>query len=121
MSTQNKYLRKIYKSNKYGINYQVISTPKDLDTTHVQAFVYRNGVDVTKEYPYYLFSWVKRSEEGEEIIGNGYEMDIPNTMFDFNGVVIGRFNLIDSNGILASDEGGLNTVSGLLTTGNENI
>ena len=49
----------------------------------------------------------------------GYEMDIPKTTFDFNGVIIGRFNLMDSNGILTSDEGGMNTLTGALTTGNE--
>lgn len=105
--------------NKYGITYQVISTPKGLDWITVRAYVYRNGVDVTEEYPYYYFTWVKRSEEGEEQLGMGYEMDIPKTTFDFNGVIIGRFNLMDSNGILTSDEGGMNTLTGALTTGNE--
>ena len=62
MTTLDGFDRAINSINKYGINYQVISTPKDLDTTHVQAFVYRNGVDVTKEYPYYLFSWVKKEK-----------------------------------------------------------
>ena len=120
MTTLDGFDKAINSINKYGINYQVISTPKDLDTTTVEAFVYRNGVNVTQEYPYYLFSWVKRSEEGEETIGKGYSMDIPNSIFDFNGVIIGRFNFVDTNGILASSEGGLNVLSGTLSIGGMN-
>ena len=60
-------------------------------TTTVTAVVYKNGTEVTKEYPTSWFSWRKKTESGESFLGYGYSIKVKNEDYMFGGVVIGRF------------------------------
>lgn len=60
-------------------------------TTTVIAVVYKNGSEVTKDYPTSCFSWRKKTESGESFLGYGYSIEVKNEDYMFGGVVIGRF------------------------------
>ena len=65
-------------------------------TTTVTAVVYKNGLDVTKDYPAGWFSWTKKTESGESFLGYGYSIKVNNEDYMFGGVVIGRFTTYKS-------------------------
>ena len=65
-------------------------------TTTVTAVVYKNGTEVTKEYPTSWFSWRKKTESGESFLGYGYSIKVNNEDYMFGGVVIGRFTTYKS-------------------------
>ena len=65
-------------------------------TTTVTAVVYKNGAEVTKDYPTSWFSWRKKTESGEAFLGYGYSIKVNNEDYMFGGVVIGRFTTYKS-------------------------
>lgn len=65
-------------------------------TTTVTAVVYKNGVEVTRDYPTSWFSWRKKTESGESFLGYGYSIKVNNEDYMFGGVVIGRFTTYKS-------------------------
>lgn len=71
--------------------YNVVYNDNGDETTTLNAVVYQNGKDVTKEYSDIWFEWVKKTEAGENVIGYGYEITVNNDDYLFGGVVIGRF------------------------------
>ena len=71
--------------------YNVVHNDNGDETTTLNAVVYQNGKDVTKEYSDIWFEWVKKTEAGEKVIGYGYEITVNNDDYLFGGVVIGRF------------------------------
>lgn len=61
------------------------------ETTTVSAVVYKNGTEVTKDYPASWFEWRKKTESGETFLGYGYSIKVKNEDYVFGGVVVGRF------------------------------
>lgn len=60
-------------------------------TTTVTAVVYRAGQDVTAEFPEKSFSWIRKTEAGEQDLGYGYSITVKNSDYMFGGVVVGQF------------------------------
>lgn len=53
--------------------------------------VYKDGREVTKEYPSTWYSWTRKTESGETFLGYGYTITVNNENYIFGGVVVGRF------------------------------
>lgn len=67
-------------------------------TTTVTAVVYRAGQDVTAEFPKKSFSWIRKTEAGEQDLGYGYSITVKNSDYMFGGVVVGQFTTdVDEN------------------------
>lgn len=67
-------------------------------TTTVTAVVYRAGQDVTAEFPEKSFSWIRKTEAGEQDLGYGYFITVKNSDYMFGGVVVGQFTTdVDEN------------------------
>jgi phage minor structural protein len=67
-------------------------------TTTVTAVVYRAGQDVTAEFPEKSFSWIRKTEAGEQDLGYGYSITVKNRDYMFGGVVVGQFTTdVDEN------------------------
>lgn len=67
-------------------------------TTTVTAVVYRAGQDVTAEFPEKSFSWIRKTEVGEQDLGYGYSITVKNSDYMFGGVVVGQFTTdVDEN------------------------
>lgn len=67
-------------------------------TTIVTAVVYRAGQDVTAEFPEKSFSWIRKTEAGEQDLGYGYSITVKNSDYMFGGVVVGQFTTdVDEN------------------------
>lgn len=59
--------------------------------TTLTAVVYKDGREVTKEYPSTWYSWTRKTESGETFLGYGYTITVNNENYIFGGVVVGRF------------------------------
>lgn len=67
-------------------------------TTTVTAVVYRAGQDVTAKFPERSFSWIRKTEAGEQDLGYGYSITVKNSDYMFGGVVVGQFTTdVDEN------------------------
>lgn len=77
---------------KNGLIYNVTYHTNEDDTTTVTAVVYKDGKNVTKEYPERWFSWRKKTESEESFLGYGYTFTVNNDDFEFGGVIVGRFS-----------------------------
>lgn len=67
-------------------------------TTTVTAVVYRAGQDVTAKFPEKSFSWIRKTEAGEQDLGYGYSITVKNSDYMFGGVVVGQFTTdVDEN------------------------
>lgn len=67
-------------------------------TTTVTAVVYCAGQDVTAEFPEKSFSWIRKTEAGEQDLGYGYSITVKNSDYMFGGVVVGQFTTdVDEN------------------------
>ena len=76
-----------------GLIYNVTYHTNSEDcTTTLTAAVYKDGKNVTQDYPERWFSWRKKTESNEEFIGYGYTITVNNEDYEFGGVVVGRFS-----------------------------
>ena len=73
------------------------------NTTTVYAHVWKECKEVTKDYPEGWFTWSKKTEFGEEDLGEGYEITVNNDDFELTGVVIGRFTTYELNRVLGAN------------------
>ena len=53
--------------------------------------VYKDGREVTREYPSSWYSRTRKTESGETFLGYGYTITVNNEDYMFGGVVVGRF------------------------------
>ena len=74
------------------------------ETTTLNAVVYKDGKEVTKEYPTAWYSWNRRTENGESFLGRGYSIKVDNSDFLFGGVVIGRFTTYQQNALALNNK-----------------
>lgn len=65
-------------------------------TTTLNAFIYKNGTDVTKTYPDRWFTWHRKTESGETYLGYGYSITVNNSEYEFGGVCVGTFTTYDT-------------------------
>lgn len=79
-------------------------------TTTLTAVVYKDGREVTKEYPSTWYSWTRKTESGETFLEYGYTITVNNEDYMFGGVVVGRFETYKQQ-ILTVSTGAL-TLSG---------
>ena len=61
------------------------------NTVTLTAKVYKNGKDVTKEFPERWFTWYAKSETGDKYVGYGYSISINKNEVGFGTTYIGRF------------------------------
>ena len=73
----------------YNVTYH---TNSEDGTTTLTAAVYKDGKNVTQDYPERWFSWRKKTESNEDFIGYGYNITVNNEDYEFGGVVVGRFS-----------------------------
>lgn len=58
----------------------------------LNARLYKKAADVTLEYPASWYSWILRTEDGEELLGYGYSITFDRSRLGFGGVAVGRFS-----------------------------
>lgn len=63
----------------------------DVNTVTANAKVYKGGEDITSTFPANWFEWVRRTENSEEKLGNGYSITVSKELMGYGGVIIGRF------------------------------
>jgi len=84
------------KAQDANIVFDVLSAVDDTaGTTTLTAKVYRSGTDVTSEFDPEMFSWVRRTEAGEEALGTGYTITVDNEDYAYGGAVVGRLTTED--------------------------
>ena len=84
------------KAQDANIVFDVLSAvDKTAGTTTLTAKVYRSGTDVTSEFDPEMFSWVRRTEAGEEALGTGYTITVDNEDYAYGGAVVGRLTTED--------------------------
>lgn len=71
-------------------------------TTTLTAVVYKDGREVTKEYPSTWYSWTRKTESGETFLGYGYTITVNNEDYMFGGVVVGRFETYKQQMLIVS-------------------
>lgn len=84
----------------------VYTTPYTIDGDDVTftARVYKNGTLVTTEYPESWFSWLRRTEDGDEFLGTGYTLSTQKSLMGIGGgVIIGRFETFDDSALVLPD------------------
>ena len=87
----------------------VYTTPYTIDGDDVTftARVYRNGNLVTTEYPEEWFTWLRRTEDGDELLGIGYTLQTQKSLMGIGGgVIIGRFETYDDSALVLPNDGG---------------
>lgn len=75
-----------------GLVYNVTYKTNEDNTTTLTAAVYKDGKNVTKDYPERWYTWRKKTESEESFLGYGYEITVPNDDYEYSGVVVGRFS-----------------------------
>ena len=96
----------------YDVSYQ----KNDDGTTTLTAVVYKNGKVATEEYPENCFSWYKRTEKEEKILGYGYAITVKNSEYVYGGVVIGQFET-QGNAKVTTAQGTLKIGDAILCVG----
>lgn len=84
----------------------VYTTPYTIDGDDVTftARVYKNGTLVTTEYPESWFSWLRRTEDGDEMLGTGYTLETQKSLMGIGGgVIIGRFETFNDSALMLPD------------------
>ena len=91
------------------------------NTVTLTAKVYKDGQDVTSDFPNRWFSWYAKSENGEKFIGTGYGITVNKDTVGFGSTYIGRFITYDTYYLTDRDGNRLTTRTGdRLTTWIEN-
>lgn len=67
------------------------------------AKVYKAGEDVTTEFPEKWFTWIKRTEKGDEYLGYGYTHTVSTLTMDFGGAIIARFDTFEVVALVLPD------------------
>lgn len=71
--------------------YNVQYSDNGNNTVTLTARVYKNGKDVTKEFPERWFTWYAKSETGDKYAGYGYSISVNKNQVGFGTTYIGRF------------------------------
>lgn len=91
------------------------------NTVTLTAKVYKDGQDVTSDFPSRWFSWYAKSENGEKFIGTGYGITVNKDTVGFGSTYIGRFITYDTYYLTDRNGNRLTTRTGdRLTTWIEN-
>lgn len=93
---------KIHGVSNGTIVYQV-ENREDGDTVVLNGVIYKDGVEVTKDYPPGWFKWFKKTEAGKIYLSDGYSVTVDMNDFKYGGVVVGEFTTFIGSGLLFPD------------------
>lgn len=77
-----------------GIFFNCVPTQNDNGTTTIRARVFFNKADVTETFAPWFFRWYKKTEDGKEYIGYGYEITVVNDEYGYGGEVEATFLIL---------------------------
>lgn len=78
-----------------GIFFNCTPTDNANGTTTIQARVYLNRNDATQSFAPNYFRWYKKTEDGKEYLGYGYEITVDNTEYGYGGEVEAVFVMLE--------------------------
>lgn len=78
-----------------GIFFNVVPTDNDNGTTTLQAHLYLNRNDATESYAPGFYQWYKKTEDGKEFLGHGYEITVVNNEYGYGGEVEAVFVMLE--------------------------
>lgn len=99
-----------------GIFFNVVPTDNGNGTVTLQAHVYLNRNDATQSFAPYFFQWYKKTEDGKEYIGYGYEITVTKTEYGYGGEVEATFLMLEDRYPVNSQGRWIFTVSGTYFT-----
>ena len=78
-----------------GIFFNVVPTDNENGTVTLQAHVFLNRTDATQTFSPYFFDWWKKTEDGKDWIGYGYEITVVKTEYGYGGEVEATFLMLE--------------------------
>ena len=79
-----------------GIFFNCIPIDNDNNTTTIQAHLYANRLDITTDYEPMYYQWYKKTEDGKEYLGYGYEITVNHEDYGYGGEVEAVFSMLES-------------------------
>lgn len=88
------------------------------NTANFEAIIYKNGDDVTSDYPAAWFEWTLRTENGESRIATGKTCSVTRSALGYGGTVTCKFTTYENRSAALTTRSlkALNTRSGLTLT-----
>lgn len=99
-----------------GIFFNVVPTDNGNGTVTLQAHVFLNRDDATQSFSPYFFQWYKKTEDGKDFIGYGYEITVTKTEYGYGGEVEATFLMLKDRYPVNSQGRWIFTVSGTYFT-----
>ena len=78
-----------------GIFFNCVPTDNANGTTTINAHVYLNRNDATESFAPQYFRWYKKTEDGKEYLGYGYEITVNNNEYGYGGEIEAVFVLLE--------------------------
>lgn len=78
-----------------GIFFNCIPIDNANGTTTIIAHVYLNRNDATHTFAPYYFRWYKKTEDGKEYLGYGYEITVDNKEYGYGGEIEAVFVILE--------------------------
>ena len=78
-----------------GIFFNCVPTDNANGTTTINAHVYLNRNDATESFAPQFFRWYKKTEDGKEYLGYGYEITVNNSEYGYGGEIEAVFVLLE--------------------------
>lgn len=78
-----------------GIFFNCMPTDNANGTTTIIAHVYLNRNDATHTFAPYYFRWYKKTEDGKEYLGYGYEITVDNKEYGYGGEIEAVFVILE--------------------------
>ena len=78
-----------------GIFFNCMPIDNANGTTTIVAHVYLNRNDATHTFAPYYFRWYKKTEDGKEYLGYGYEITVDNREYGYGGEIEAVFVILE--------------------------
>lgn len=78
-----------------GIFFNCVPIDNANGTTTIQAHVFLNREDATRDFTPYQFNWWKKTEDGKVYLGYGYEITVVNNEYGYGGEIEGTFVILE--------------------------
>lgn len=78
-----------------GIFFNCVPIDNANGTTTIIAHVYLNRNDATESFAPQFFRWYKKTEDGKEYLGYGYEITVNNTEYGYGGEIEAVFIMLE--------------------------
>lgn len=81
-------------ANQAGVTIGIAETKGD--TVNNYAVVIRNsaGENITPTYPEWAFQWILETEDGEELVGSGYDTEVTLSECGYNACIVLDYTLV---------------------------